>query len=177
VAKAVKKQAEFGAALAELGVASAALARHEGADAPRELVAALGALGDKGSALGRAAAAGADRLTASVSTPLAACVRSVKAARATMADRGSAGGTLAAARNDVDARRARLTRLRATGGVADAKVRREMGIGWRGRGKARDHLPVFFLSHTHASSPFSPLHTDGRSRARPPGRPDRRGGG
>ena len=123
VAKAVRKQAEFGAALADLGASAAALARHEGPDAPRELGAALGALGDRGAALGRAAAAGADRLTASVSTPLAACVRSVRAARAAMADRGAAGGTLAAARNDVDARRARLTRLRVTPGVREEKVR------------------------------------------------------
>jgi len=123
VSRAIKKQAEFGAALAGLGAASAALARHEGPDAPRELVGALSALGERGSVLGRAASAGADRLTATVATPLAACVRSVRSARAAMGDRGMAGGALAAARNDVDARRARLTRLRGTPGTREDKVR------------------------------------------------------
>jgi hypothetical protein len=196
VARAIRKQAEAGAALAELGSAAAALARHEGPGAPRELGAALAALGERGGALGRAAAASADRLNAAVSAPLAEAVRSVKCARAAMADRGNAGGALAAARNDVDARRARLTRLRGTPGTREEKVREgwmeregwigERGMGWRGmdgweaRGWFFFFLFLFFFhahtklthhntNHTHPNTPAR------RGGARPAGRPDRGG--
>ena len=67
----------------------------------------------------------ADSLAFSFEAPLKEYVRMVKSAKAVMADRGLALGTLQSARSDVDAKRTKLAKLRGTPGI---KVRPSLFI-------------------------------------------------
>ena len=77
----------------------------------------------------------AEELGSSFEAPLRESVRAVKAAQAVMADRGAALATVQQARAEVDAKRAKLTKLR---GVAGIKV---TGLTFAWPGSSRPCAP------------------------------------
>ena len=81
----------------------------------------------------------ADSLTFSFEAPLKEYTRMVKSAKAVMADRSLALGTLQSARSDVDARRTKLAKLRGTPGI------RVCSIGY-----SHDRRQTLYAQRLHA---------------------------
>ena len=115
----VRKQADAGAALAEFGGAAAML----GSSEPGPLGAAFSGLAEAADMLARVSAVQAERLVACFEALLKEAARGARAARDAVADRSTAVAAVAAARAAVDAKRVRLTRLRASPGTPEAKLR------------------------------------------------------
>jgi len=118
-ARLVRKQADAGVALADFGAAATALSRSDGSP----LAAAFAGLAESADMLARVSALQAERLAACFDAPLKEAARAARAARDAVADRLTAAATLTAARAAVDAKRAKLSRLRATPGAPEAAVR------------------------------------------------------
>lgn len=124
-ARLVRLHADLGAAVAEFGTAMAALGRHEEAEAGpagTALSASFSQLGDRSGAVAAVCRRSSEGLAASFEAPLKEFTRSVRAAKKAMADRADALAARQAARAEVDARRARLAKLRATPGMREERI-------------------------------------------------------
>ena len=104
----------------------AALGRHQeeevGRQAGTPVVRSFAALSDRAAAVAAISRRSSEELAASFEAPMKEFMRSVRAAKKAMSDRSDALAARQAARADVDAKRARLTRLRATPGLAEERV-------------------------------------------------------
>lgn len=117
-ARLIKRQTELGQAVQEFGKAMEGLGKFE----EGRLSDGFAALGNKSDCLSRFLLEEAAGLAVTFEAPLKEFVRTVKAAKATMADRSTALAALTQARADVDTRRTKLAKLRGTPGIKEEKV-------------------------------------------------------
>ncbi|KAH7622008.1 hypothetical protein Ndes2526B_g02833 [Nannochloris sp. 'desiccata'] len=122
----VRHHGALAGALSEFSGAMAALGRHQeeevGRQAGTPVVRSFAALSDRAAAVAEVSKRSSEELAASFEAPMKEFMRSVRAAKKSMSDRSDALAARQAARADVDAKRARLTRLRATPGLAEERV-------------------------------------------------------
>jgi sorting nexin-1/2 len=122
----VRHHGALAAALSEFSGAMAALGRHQeeevGQQAGTPVVRSFAALSDRAAAVAGVSRRSSEELATAFEAPMKEFMRSVRAAKKTMSDRSEALAARQAARADVDAKRARLTRLRATPGLAEERV-------------------------------------------------------
>jgi sorting nexin-1/2 len=122
----VRHHGALAAALSEFSGAMAALGRHQeeevGRQAGTPVIRSFVTLSDRAAAVAGVSKRSSEELAASFEAPMKEFMRSVRAAKKAMADRSEALAARQAARADVDAKRARLTRLRATPGLVEERV-------------------------------------------------------
>ena len=122
----VRHHGALAGALSEFSGSMAALGRHQeeevGRQAGTPVVRSFAALSDRAAAVAAISRRSSEELAASFEAPMKEFMRSVRAAKKAMSDRSDALAARQAARADVDAKRARLTRLRATPGLAEERV-------------------------------------------------------
>eukprot|EP00884_Botryococcus_braunii_P014863 jgi/Botrbrau1/23378/Bobra.0051s0029.1 len=117
-ARFLKRQSELAASLLEFGASMQSLGKCES----ESLAASFLQLGEKVDLLAQQAQDQANELAATFEAPLKEFVQMVKSAKAVIADRATALSNLQAAKQDVDARRSKLTKLRGTPGNKEEKV-------------------------------------------------------
>jgi len=122
----VRHHGALAGAFSEFSSSMAALGRHQqeevGRQAGTPVVRSFAALSDRAAAVAGISRRSSEELAASFEAPMKEFMRSVRAAKKSMSDRSDALAARQAARADVDAKRARLTRLRATPGLTEEKV-------------------------------------------------------
>ena len=122
----VRHHGTLAAALSEFSGAMAALGRHQeeevGHAGAGPVAQSFSTLSEQASKVANVSRTSAEQLHTSLEAPMKEFMRSVRSAKKAMEDRSEALGARQAARAEVDAKRARLTRLRTTPGLAEERV-------------------------------------------------------
>lgn len=122
----VRHHGSLAAALSEFASSMEALGRHQeeevGKEAGAPIVKSFAALSERAAAVAKVSQHSAEELASSFEAPMKEFTRAVRAAKKSMTDRSEALAARQAARVDVDAKRAKLTRVRATPGLPEERI-------------------------------------------------------
>lgn len=114
----LRKENELGVALAQFGTAAEQLGKYE----EGELQKALGLLCSRANAIAQASKERLEVLTENFELPLKEFTRTIASVRHAMADRSSLLSALQQAKSDLDIKKVRLNKLRATPGYKEDKL-------------------------------------------------------